>query len=161
MRTMNRVGIGIDVHPFVPGRKLIIGGVTVPYDAGLAGHSDADVLAHAVADALLGALALGDIGNFYPPGDPKCKDMDSMVIVRECADRVRQAGGRINNVDTMIIAQAPKLAPHIPAMQANLARAMGVNAGQVGVKATTSEHLGFTGRKEGIVVVAMASVETS
>jgi len=112
---MNRVGIGIDVHPFAPGRKLIIGGVDIPHDVGLAGHSDADVLAHAVADALLGALALGDIGKFYPPGDPKCKDMDSMVIVRECADRARHDGGQINNVDAMIIAQAPKLAPHIPA----------------------------------------------
>lgn len=156
---MNRIGIGIDVHQFAAGRKCIIGGVEIPHEVGLLGHSDADVLAHAIADALLGALALGDIGKYYPPSDAKWKDMDSMVIVRECAERVRAAGGRINNVDSMIIAQAPKMAPHIPAMQANLAQHLGVQAGQVGIKATTSEHLGFTGRKEGIVVVAMASVE--
>ena len=156
---MNRVGIGIDVHRFVAGRKLIVGGVTVTHTHGLEGHSDADVLAHAIADALLGALALGDIGKYYPPGDANCKDMDSMVIVRECAERVRQAGGRINNVDAMIVAQQPKFAPHIPQMQRILAKHLGVTPGQVGVKATTSEHMGFTGRKEGIVVVAIASVE--
>lgn len=156
---MNRVGIGVDVHRFAPERKLIIGGVAIPYELGLEGHSDADVLAHAVADALLGALALGDIGKYYPPSDMKFKNMDSMVILRECAERVRQAGGRINNVDSMIIAQAPKLAPYIAQMQEVLARNLGIATGQVGLKATTSEHLGFTGRKEGIVVVAIASVE--
>ena len=156
---MNRVGIGIDVHQFAPNRKLIIGGVEIPYERGLLGHSDADVLAHAIADALLGAAALGDIGKYYPPSDMKFKNMDSMVIVRECADRVRQAGGRISNVDSMIIAQAPKLAPHIPKMQEILAQNLGITVGQVGIKATTSEHMGFTGRKEGIVVVAIASVE--
>jgi 2-C-methyl-D-erythritol 2,4-cyclodiphosphate synthase len=156
---MNRVGIGIDVHRFAPGRKCIMGGVEIPHDVGLEGHSDADVLAHAVADALLGAAALGDIGKYYPPDDMKFKNMDSMVIVRECAERVRQAGGRINNVDAMIIAQAPKMAPHIPKMQEILAKNMGVAPTQVGVKATTSEHMGFTGRKEGIAVVAIASVE--
>jgi 2-C-methyl-D-erythritol 2,4-cyclodiphosphate synthase len=157
---MNRVGIGIDIHRFIYGRKLILGGVTIPHEYGLEGHSDADALAHAIADALLGAMALGDIGKFYPPTDMKFKDMDSMVIVRESAARVRQAGGHINNVDAMIIAQAPKLAPYIGQMQATLAKHLGVTPGQVGVKATTSEHLGFTGRKEGITVVAMASVET-
>ncbi|MGA2138590.1 MAG: 2-C-methyl-D-erythritol 2,4-cyclodiphosphate synthase [Verrucomicrobiia bacterium] len=156
---MNRVGIGIDVHRFAPGRKCIMGGVEIPHDVGLEGHSDADVLAHAVADALLGAAALGDIGKYYPTDDMKFKNMDSMVIVRECAERVRQAGGRINNVDAMIIAQTPRMAPHIPKMQEILAKNMGVVAAQVGVKATTSEHMGFTGRKEGIVVVAIASVE--
>jgi 2-C-methyl-D-erythritol 2,4-cyclodiphosphate synthase len=156
---MNRIGIGIDVHQFAPGRKCIIGGVEIPHDVGLLGHSDADVLAHAIADALLGAVALGDIGKFYPPSESKWKGLDSMVIVRECAERVRQAGGQINNVDSMIIAQAPKMAPHIPKMQEVLAKHLGVQPGQVGIKATTSEHLGFTGRKEGIVVVAMASVE--
>jgi 2-C-methyl-D-erythritol 2,4-cyclodiphosphate synthase len=156
---MNRVGIGIDVHRFAAGRKCIIGGVEIPHEVGLDGHSDADVLAHAIADALLGAAALGDIGKYYPPSDMKFKDMDSMVIVRECAERVRNAGGRINNVDTMIIAQAPKMAPHIPKMQEILAKHMGVASTQVGVKATTSEHMGFTGRKEGIVVVAIASIE--
>lgn len=156
---MNRVGLGIDVHPFAEGRRCIIGGVEIPHSRGLAGHSDADVLAHAVADAVLGAAALGDIGKFYPPGDPQCKDMDSMIIVRECAERVRSAGGRLQNVDAMIIAQEPRLAPHIPLMQQNLAQALGVRPEQVGVKATTSEYLGFTGRREGIVVVAVASVE--
>jgi 2-C-methyl-D-erythritol 2,4-cyclodiphosphate synthase len=156
---MNRVGIGIDVHRFAAGRKCVIGGVEIPHEVGLEGHSDADVLAHAVADALLGAAALGDIGKFYPPSDMKFKDMDSMTIVRECAERVRKAGGRINNVDAMIIAEAPKMAPHIPKMQEILGRNMGVAPTQVGVKATTSEHMGFTGRKEGIVVVAIASIE--
>ncbi len=156
---MNRVGIGIDVHRFAVNRKLIIGGVEIPHEMGLEGHSDADVLAHAIADALLGAAALGDIGKFYPPNDAKFKDMDSMIIVRECAERVRKAGGRINNVDAMIVAQAPKMAPHIPKMQDNLAKSMGVASSQVGIKATTSEHMGFTGRKEGIVVISVASIE--
>jgi 2-C-methyl-D-erythritol 2,4-cyclodiphosphate synthase len=156
---MNRVGIGIDVHRFAANRKLIIGGVEIPHDRGLEGHSDADVLAHAIADALLGAAALGDIGKYYPPTDMKFKDMDSMVILRECAERVRKAGGRINNVDAMIIAQTPKMAPHIPKMQEILAKNAGISPTQVGVKATTSEHMGFTGRKEGIVVVAIASLE--
>jgi 2-C-methyl-D-erythritol 2,4-cyclodiphosphate synthase len=156
---MTRVGIGIDVHRFAAGRALILGGVNVPHTHGLDGHSDADALAHAVADALLGALALGDIGVFYPPSDMKFKDMDSMVIVRECAERVRQAGGRINNVDAMLVAEQPKLAPHIPKMREALARNIGISTAQVGVKATTSEHMGFTGRKEGVVVVAIASVE--
>jgi 2-C-methyl-D-erythritol 2,4-cyclodiphosphate synthase len=158
-KIMNRVGIGIDVHRFAANRKLVIGGVEIPHETGLEGHSDADVLAHAVADSLLGAAALGDIGKFYPPSDMKFKDMDSMIIVRECAERVRKAGGRINNVDAMIVAQAPKMAPHIPKMQENLAKNLSVAASQVGIKATTSEHMGFTGREEGIVVVAIASVE--
>jgi 2-C-methyl-D-erythritol 2,4-cyclodiphosphate synthase len=156
---MNRVGIGIDVHRFAAGRKCIIGGVEIPHDVGLEGHSDADVLAHAIADALLGAAALGDIGKFYPPSDMKFKDMNSLLIVRECAERVRRAGGRVNNVDAMIVAQAPKMAPHIPKMQEIMAKHVGVAASQVGIKATTSEHMGFTGREEGIVVVAIASVE--
>jgi 2-C-methyl-D-erythritol 2,4-cyclodiphosphate synthase len=156
---MNRVGIGIDVHRFVTGRKCILGGVEIPHNVGLEGHSDADVLAHAIADALLGAAALGDIGKYYPPSDMEFKDMNSMVIVKECAELVRKAGGRINNVDAMIIAQAPKMAPHIPKMQEILGKNMGIAAMQVGVKATTSEHMGFTGREEGIVVVAIASVE--
>ena len=156
---MNRVGIGIDVHRFAAGRKCILGGVEIPHDVGLEGHSDADVLAHAIADALLGATALGDIGKYYPPSDMKFKDMNSMVIVKECAERVRKAGGRINNVDAMIIAQAPKMAPHIPKMQEILGKNLGVAPAQVGVKATTSEHMGFTGREEGIGVVAIASVD--
>jgi 2-C-methyl-D-erythritol 2,4-cyclodiphosphate synthase len=156
---MNRVGIGIDVHRFAAGRKCIIGGVEIPHTHGLEGHSDADVLAHAIADALLGAAALGDIGKFYPPSDMKWKNMDSMVIVRECAERVRKAGGRVNNIDAAIVAESPKLSPHIPKMQEVLAKHLGVTPTQVGIKATTSELMGFTGRKEGVVAVAIASVE--
>jgi 2-C-methyl-D-erythritol 2,4-cyclodiphosphate synthase len=156
---MNRVGIGIDVHRFAAGRKCIIGGVEIPHTHGLEGHSDADVLAHAIADALLGAAALGDIGKFYPPSDMKWKNMDSMVIVRECAERVRKAGGRINNIDAAIIAESPKLSPHIPKMQEVLAKNMDVTPSQIGIKATTSELMGFTGRKEGVVAIAIASVE--
>ena len=156
---MNRVGIGIDVHRFAAGRKLIIGGVEIPHEKGLEGHSDADVLAHAIADALLGAAALGDIGRYYPPSEMKFKNMDSMVIVRECAERLRQAGGRINNIDAAIIAQAPKLSPHIPKMQEILSKNLGIAPSAVGIKATTSELMGFTGRKEGIVAIAVASVE--
>ena len=156
---MNRVGIGIDVHRFAAGRKCIIGGVEIPHTHGLEGHSDADVLAHAIADALLGATALGDIGKFYPPSDAKWKNMDSMVIVRECAERVRKAGGHINNIDAAIVAESPKLSPHIPKMQKVLAKNLGVAPTQIGIKATTSELMGFTGRKEGIVAIAMASVE--
>jgi len=156
---MNRVGVGIDVHRFAAGRKLILGGVEIPHPRGLEGHSDADAVAHAIADALLGAAALGDIGRYYPPSDVKLKNMDSMIIVRECADRVRSAGGRIQNVDAMIVAEQPRLAPYIEAMRETLARHMGVSLKQVSVKATTSEHMGFTGREEGIVVVAIASIE--
>jgi 2-C-methyl-D-erythritol 2,4-cyclodiphosphate synthase len=156
---MNHVGIGIDVHRFAAGRKCIIGGVEIPHTHGLEGHSDADVLAHAIADALLGAAALGDIGKFYPPSDMKWKNMDSMVIIRECAERVRKAGGRLNNIDAAIIAEAPKLSPHIPKMQEVLAKNLGVTPSQIGIKATTSELMGFTGRKEGVVAIAIASVE--
>jgi 2-C-methyl-D-erythritol 2,4-cyclodiphosphate synthase len=156
---MNRVGIGIDVHRFAPNLKLVIGGVHIPYEFGLEGHSDADVLAHAIADALLGAAALGDIGKFYPPSDAKWKNMDSMVIVRECAERVRKAGGSISNIDAAVVAESPKLSPHIPEMQEILAENLGVTPSQVGIKATTSELMGFTGRKEGIVAIAIASVE--
>jgi len=156
---MNRVGIGIDVHRFAPNRKLIIGGVEIPHTHGLEGHSDADVLAHAIADSLLGAAALGDIGRFYPPSDAKWKNMDSMVIVRECAERVRKAGGSINNIDAALVAESPKLSPHIPKMQEILAKNLGIAPSQIGIKATTSELMGFTGRKEGIVAIAIASVE--
>ena len=156
---MNHVGIGIDVHRFAANRKLVIGGVEIPHEMGLEGHSDADVLAHAIADALLGTAALGDIGKFYPPNDAKFKNMDSMIIVRECAERVRKAGGRINNIDAAIVAESPKLSPHIPKMQEVLAKNLDIIPSQIGIKATTSELMGFTGRKEGIVAIAIASVE--
>jgi 2-C-methyl-D-erythritol 2,4-cyclodiphosphate synthase len=156
---MNRVGIGIDVHQFAPNRKCIIGGVHIPHDQGLLGHSDADVLTHAIADALLGAAALGDIGKFYPDTDMKWKNMDSMVILRDVAEKYRQLKAKINNIDAAIVAQAPKISPHIPKMQEIIAANLGITATQVGIKATTSEAMGFTGRKEGIVAIAMASIE--
>ena len=156
---MNRIGIGIDVHRFAPNRKLIMGGVQIPYEFGLEGHSDADVLTHAIADALLGAAALGDIGKFYPDTDMKWKDMDSGIILRDVAEKYRQIKAKINNIDCAIVAQAPKISPHIPKMQEIIAANLGITPQQVGIKATTSELMGFTGRKEGIVAVAMVSVE--
>ena len=136
---MNRIGIGIDVHQFAPDRKCIIGGVHIPYDFGLAGHSDADVLTHAIADALLGAVALGDIGKFYPDTDMKWKDMNSMIILRDVAEKYRQLEATINNIDAAIVAQAPKISPHIPRMQEIIAANLGITSQQVGIKATTSE----------------------
>ena len=156
---MNRVGIGIDVHRFAAGRKLIIGGVEVPSERGLEGHSDADVLAHAIADALLGAAALGDIGKFYPDTDMKLKNMDSMIIVRDVAAKLREIGARINNVDAAIIAQVPRLSPHISKMQEILAKNLGIAPAQIGIKATTNEKLGFIGRQEGIAAMAVAGVD--
>ena len=156
---MNRVGIGIYVHRFAAGRKLIIGGVHIPHELGLEGHSDADVLAHAIADALLGAGALGDIGKFYPDTDMKFKNMDSMIILRDVADKLRKLGATIVNIDAALVAQAPKLSPHIPKMQEIIAKNLGIPPGHVGIKATTSELMGFTGRKEGIVAIAIAAVE--
>ena len=156
---MNRVGIGIDVHRFAPNRKLVIGGVTIPHEFGLEGHSDADVLAHAIADGLLGAAALGDIGKFYPDTDQKFKNMDSMIILRDVAAKLGEMGAHIVNVDAALVAQAPKLSPHIPKMQEIIAKNLGIVPAQVGIKATTSELMGFTGRKEGIVAIAIASVE--
>ncbi len=156
---MNRVGIGIDVHRFAPNRKLIIGGVHIPYELGLEGHSDADVLVHAIADALLGAAALGDIGKFYPDTDMQWKDMNSMVILRDVAEKYRSLKIRINNIDAAVVAQAPKLSPHIRNMQEIISANLRITPEQVGIKATTSELMGFTGRKEGIVAIAMVSVE--
>jgi len=154
-----RIGQGFDVHAFAEGRKLILGGVQVPYERGLAGHSDADVLIHALCDALLGAAALGDIGMHFPDTDPAYKGADSRVLLREVARKLAAAGWRIVNVDTTVIAQAPRLAPHVPAMVANLAADLGLAASAVSVKATTTERLGFTGRGEGIAAQAIALIE--
>ena len=151
-----RVGQGFDVHALVAGRKLIMGGVHVPYERGLEGHSDADVLLHAICDALLGAAALGDIGRHFPDTDPTYKGADSRVLLRAVRDKVAQAGYGVLNLDATIIAQAPRMAPHIPQMVANIAADLGVAPGAVNVKATTTEKLGFTGRGEGIAAQAIA-----
>lgn len=145
-----RIGQGYDVHALVPGRKLIIGGVHIPHEKGLDGHSDADVLLHALCDALLGAAAMGDIGAHFPDSDARYKGADSRELLREVSRLVQEAGYRIVNIDGTIIAQAPKMAPHIPAMVNNIAADLGLSRGQVNVKATTTEGLGYTGRGEGI-----------
>jgi len=145
-----RIGNGFDVHALIPERKLILGGVTIPHERGLGGHSDADVLLHAVCDAILGALALGDIGAHFPDTDPRWKGADSRSLLRRVASLALAQGWRIGNLDATLIAQAPKLAPHVPAMRANLAADLGCEIGQISVKATTTERLGFAGRGEGI-----------
>jgi 2-C-methyl-D-erythritol 2,4-cyclodiphosphate synthase len=154
-----RVGQGFDVHALVAGRKLIIGGVLIPHDKGLAGHSDADVLLHAVCDALLGAAALGDIGRHFPDTDERWRGADSRVLLSEVGRMVARAGFRIVNLDATVIAQAPKMAPHAAAMVANIAADLGIAAGAVNVKAKTTEHLGFAGRGEGIAAEAIACIE--
>ncbi|RYX93732.1 MAG: 2-C-methyl-D-erythritol 2,4-cyclodiphosphate synthase [Comamonadaceae bacterium] len=145
-----RIGEGWDVHALVPGRKLIIGGVDIPHTAGLLGHSDADVLLHAITDALLGAAALGDIGTHFPDTDTRFKGADSLVLLAEAARRVRDTGWRIGNIDSTVIAQAPKLAPHIAAMRERIAVCLGIDAGQVNVKAKTAEKLGPVGQGQSI-----------
>ncbi|MFA5372421.1 MAG: 2-C-methyl-D-erythritol 2,4-cyclodiphosphate synthase [Sideroxydans sp.] len=150
-----RIGQGFDVHQLVEGRKLIIGGVDIPHEKGLLGHSDADVLLHAISDALLGAAALGDIGRHFADTDAQFKDIDSRILLREVLHRVREAGWRVGNVDATIIAQAPKMAPHIPQMIANIAADLRLEKHAVNVKATTTEQLGYTGRGEGIAAQAV------
>lgn len=154
-----RIGHGYDVHRLVENRKLILGGVEVPYDLGLLGHSDADVLAHAVMDALLGAAALGDIGQHFPDNDPAYKGADSLKLLDHVMDLLAENGWRVGNVDATVIAQQPKLAAFIPQMRANLACRMRVSEEQVNVKATTEEKLGFTGSGEGIAAHAVALLE--
>ena len=154
-----RAGQGFDVHALVAGRKLIIGGVTIAFEKGLDGHSDADVLLHAVCDALLGAAALGDIGRHFPDTDSRYKGADSRVLLREVAELLHEGGYHVVNLDATIIAQAPKMAPHIPAMIVNIAADLGIDRGHVNVKAKTTERLGFTGRGEGIAAEAIALVE--
>ncbi len=154
-----RIGHGFDVHPLVPGRRLVIGGVEIPHDRGLGGHSDADVLLHAVTDALLGAAGLGDIGRHFPDTDPAHHGADSRRLLREAMMKVRAAGYAVVNVDSTIIAQAPRMAPHIPAMVANLAADLGVRPDRVNVKAKTTERLGFAGRGEGIAAEAVALLD--
>ena len=154
-----RVGQGFDVHQLVAGRKLVIGGVEIPYERGLLGHSDADVLLHAICDALLGAAALGDIGKHFPDSDPRYKGIDSRELLRHVAALLRERGYTVGNVDATLIAQAPRMAPHIPKMVQNIAADLGLDADQVNVKATTTEELGFTGRGEGIAAQAVCLIE--
>ncbi len=155
-----RIGQGFDVHALVPGRPLIIGGVTIPFAHGLLGHSDADVLLHAISDALLGAAGLGDIGWHFPDSDERWRGADSRALLAEVARLIEQAGWRVTNVDATIIAQAPRMSPHIPAMVANIADTLGMLESQVNVKAKTTERLGFTGRGEGIAAQAVALLES-
>jgi 2-C-methyl-D-erythritol 2,4-cyclodiphosphate synthase len=153
-----RIGQGFDVHQLVAGRRLVIGGVDIPHDKGLLGHSDADVLLHAICDALLGAAALGDIGRHFPDSDARYKGIDSRELLRHVADLVRARGYEVGNIDATIVAQAPRMAPHIPKMVANIATDLGIGSDAVNVKATTTEELGFTGRGEGIAAQAVCLI---
>lgn len=154
-----RIGHGYDVHKLVEGRRLILGGVDIPYEKGLLGHSDADVLLHAVADALLGAAAYGDIGGMFPDNDPAFKDADSLVLLTKVAERLKAGGYTVGNIDATVLAQRPKLAPFIPVMRENIARACGIPLDAVSVKATTEEGLGFTGAGDGIAAHAVCIIE--
>jgi 2-C-methyl-D-erythritol 2,4-cyclodiphosphate synthase len=155
-----KIGQGFDVHALVHGRTLIIGGVTIPYEKGLLGHSDGDVLLHAVCDALLGAAGLGDIGQHFPDDDGRYAGANSLDLLREVGERIGALRHRVVNIDSTIVAQAPRMAPHIPAMVQNIARALQIAPGQVNVKAKTTERLGFTGRGDGIVAEAVALLES-
>jgi 2-C-methyl-D-erythritol 2,4-cyclodiphosphate synthase len=152
------IGIGYDVHRFKEGRPLVLGGVTIPHTHGLDGHSDADVLCHAIADAVLGALGQPDIGYFFPPGDPACKDISSLKILEKCRELAADAGVSLVNIDSTLIAEAPKVLPHRDAMRANIGAALGIPPERVGIKATTNETMGFVGRKEGIAAMAVAQI---
>lgn len=156
---MVHVGIGYDVHPLVEGRKLILGGVDIPHTKGLDGHSDADALMHAICDAILGALGEPDIGHFFPNTDPRWRGVPSKTFLEEAARQIGFRQGRIVNIDATLIAQQPKLSPHIDAMKTNIATALKIANKQVGIKATTNEYLGFIGREEGIAAMAVASVD--
>ena len=154
-----RVGLGYDVHKFAENRKLIIGGIDIPYERGLLGHSDADVLTHAIMDALLGALALGDIGKHFPDTDPEYKDISSIKLLEHVMKLINSKGYKVGNIDAIIIAQAPKMLPYMDNIREKLAETMGISIDQLSVKATTEEGLGFTGREEGIAAHAVALIE--
>jgi 2-C-methyl-D-erythritol 2,4-cyclodiphosphate synthase len=154
-----RTGIGYDVHQFAEGRPMVLGGVRIPFDRGLLGHSDADVLLHAIADSILGAAALGDIGAHFPPDDPAFKDADSRLLLEESCRLVNQAGYRVVNLDATIVAEAPRILPHVPRMREAIATACGITIDDVSVKATTNERMGFVGREEGIAALAIATIE--
>ncbi len=156
---MNHVGVGYDVHKLVEGRKLFLGGVEIPHRKGLEGHSDADVVMHAICDAIFGAVGVGDIGHFFPNTDPRWHGVRSKVFLQEAARQVAFHEGKIVNVDVSIIAEEPKIGPHIAAMKEHIALALGVNVRRIGIKATTNEKIGFIGRGEGIAALAVAAVE--
>lgn len=156
---MIRTGIGYDVHRLVSGRRLILGGVDIPHTLGLEGHSDADVLCHAIADALLGAAALPDIGHYFPPSDETIRGISSLEILRRVSAILSEMGARIHNIDATLVAERPKILPHVPKMKENLAAALGITPGQVGVKATTNEGMGFPGRGEGMCAMAVACID--
>jgi 2-C-methyl-D-erythritol 2,4-cyclodiphosphate synthase len=158
-RPAYRIGMGYDVHPFVENRPLILGGITIPYRQGLAGHSDADCLVHAICDALLGAISAGDLGSHFPDSDPRYKDVESLLLLKRVTEMVEQKGFKIANIDATIVAQAPQLAPYRPRMEEKIAQTVGIEQGQVNVKATTTERLGFIGREEGIAAYAVVLVE--
>ena len=154
-----RIGTGYDVHRLTPGRKLWLGGVEIAHSMGLLGHSDADVLLHAICDALLGAAALGDIGKHFPNKDPRYKDIDSKILLQHCGEQLDREGYRIVNIDSTVVAQQPKVGPYIGQMRETIARTLGIGEGQVSVKATTTEHLGFEGREEGISAQAVVLID--
>jgi 2-C-methyl-D-erythritol 2,4-cyclodiphosphate synthase len=154
-----RVGQGFDVHAFAAGRKLMMGGVEIPHARGLLGHSDADVLLHAVCDALLGAAGLGDIGQHYPDSSPQYADVDSRILLRSTAAKLKELKFKVVNIDATIIAEAPRMAPHIPRMIGNIAADLGVEPAAINIKATTTEELGFVGRDEGIAAMAIALID--
>jgi 2-C-methyl-D-erythritol 2,4-cyclodiphosphate synthase len=159
MMKVSRSGFGFDLHPLVPGRPLVLGGVAIEFDLGLSGHSDADVLSHAVGEALLGALALGDLGRHFPDSDERYRGISSLVLLRHVAELLAAQQARVINVDATVLAQAPRLAPHLPEMAKRLADVLGLPVGRVSVKAKSPEGLGLIGRKEGIAAMAVVSVE--
>lgn len=158
MKPPFKTGIGYDVHQFTEGRPCILGGVEIPHTHGLMGHSDADVLSHAIADSILGALGLPDIGYYFPPGDESCKDICSLRILEKCRELCAEEGYKLANIDSTMIAEAPKVLPHAEAMKINIGESLGITTSQIGIKATTNETMGFVGRKEGIAALASALV---
>ncbi len=161
MKCKTRVGIGYDIHPLVAGRRLVLGGVEIPFNKGLSGWSDGDVLTHAIIDALLGAAALGDIGSHFPSGEPQYKDISSLVLLKKVKDKLAEKGWRASNIDATVVAEQPKLSDFIDRMRQQLSQTLGIESSQVSVKAVTSKQIGFTGREEGMVAVAVALIEGS
>ncbi len=160
MKSKSRVGVGYDVHPLTPGRKLVLGGIDIPYEKGLSGWSDADVLTHAIIDALLGAAALGDIGSHFPPGEPQYKDISSLTLLKRVRDDLAKNGWQVDNVDATIVAEQPRLRDFIDSMRQQLSQTLGIAPSQVSVKASTSAQLGFVGRGEGVAAYAVALIES-